>query len=61
MLVWWDGLTMIEKRVPINKDTLIRTTEQSILNQATTIGSAGGSSAGEDDDNGGDEANSEER
>lgn len=45
MLVWWDGLTMIEKRVPVNKDTLIRTTEQSILAQATTIGSAGGSAS----------------
>lgn len=52
---------MIEKRVPINKDTLIRTTEQSILNQATTIGSAGGSSAGEQEETGGDEANNEDR
>lgn len=47
MLVWWDGLTMIEKRVPVNKDTLIRTTEQSILAQATTIGSAGGNNSGD--------------
>lgn len=38
MLVWWDGLTMIEKRVPVNKDTLIRTTENCILSQSTTIG-----------------------
>ena len=46
MLVWWDGLTMIEKRVPSNKDTLIRTTEMSILSQATALGNTGGMNNG---------------
>ena len=42
MLVWWDGLTMIEKRVPTNKEILVRSTESTILAQATTLGTGGG-------------------
>ena len=37
---------MIEKRIPSNKDTLIRTAELSFLNQATTLGSANTSGTG---------------
>ena len=45
LLVWWDGLTMIEKRIPINKETLVMTSEMAILSQATVVG---GSQAGPD-------------
>ena len=45
LLVWWDGLTMIEKRIPINKETLVKTSEMAILSQATVVG---GSQAGPD-------------
>ena len=45
MLLWWDALTMIEKRVPVNKDMLVRTTESSILAQATTFGNVGGNTS----------------
>ena len=27
LLVWWEGLTMIEKRVPSHKETLVKSTE----------------------------------
>jgi hypothetical protein len=40
LLVWWDGLTMIEKRIPINKETLVTTSELAIINQATVVGGA---------------------
>ena len=46
MLLWWDGLTMIEKRIPSNKDTLIRTAEIAFLSQATAGSALSGSSAG---------------
>jgi hypothetical protein len=40
LLVWWDGLTMIEKRIPINKETLVKTSELAIISQATVVGGA---------------------
>ena len=52
MLLWWDGLTMIEKRIPSNKDTLIRTAEIAFLSQATAgstlSGNAGAANAKSD-------------
>lgn len=54
LLVWWDGLTMIEKRVPLHKETLVKSAEATISAQATIF--SGGSSKKDDDDkNGGDE------
>jgi len=51
LLVWWDGLTMIEKRVPSHKETLVKSTEACIQAQAT-IFSGGGGRRNEDDDEG---------
>jgi hypothetical protein len=31
---------MIEKRIPINKETLVTTSELAIINQATVVGGA---------------------
>ena len=45
MLLWWDGLTMIEKRIPSNKDMLIRTAEIAFLSQATAGTSLSGSTS----------------
>jgi hypothetical protein len=57
LLVWWDSLTMIEKRVPQHKETLVKTCEETIQAQAT-IFSGGGArkSDGEDDEGGGDDS-----
>lgn len=44
---------MIEKRVPINKDILVRSAESSIIAQATTLGTAGGSSGADSGGSGG--------
>mmetsp|Transcript_19826 Transcript_19826/g.33346 ORF Transcript_19826/g.33346 Transcript_19826/m.33346 type:complete len:850 (+) Transcript_19826:52-2601(+) len=55
LLVWWDGLTMIEKRIPINKETLVKTCEMAIISQATVVGGAMKTDhaiSGEDDDEG---------
>jgi len=45
LLLWWDGLTMIEKRVPTNKNTLVYQAESSIMAQATTLGTGGGTTS----------------
>jgi hypothetical protein len=45
-LVWWDGLTLIEKRVPKNKDRLVLITEETIQGQAAIFT---GSSSFDDD------------
>jgi hypothetical protein len=56
LLIWWDGLTMIEKRVPTNKNALVLQAERAIMAQATTLGTGGGTtmmgagSAGRDED-----------
>jgi hypothetical protein len=42
LLIWWDGLTMIEKRVPTNKNALVLQAERAIMAQATTLGTGGG-------------------
>lgn len=62
MLLWWDGLTMIEKRIPSNKDTLIRTAELAFLSQATALGgsasvkdSASGAGSGNNNNNNADD------
>ncbi len=44
---------MIEKRVPVNKEILVRTTENSILAQATTLGTAGGNNSNDSKSSGG--------
>lgn len=46
---WWEGLTMIEKRVPGNKDTLIKGAEMIILSQATIFSGGGGSKRDDND------------
>jgi hypothetical protein len=46
LLVWWDGLTLIEKRVPKNKDRLVLITEETIQGQAAIFT---GSSSFDDD------------
>jgi hypothetical protein len=43
LLVWWDGLTMIEKRIPINKETLVKSSELAIISQATVVGGSSSS------------------
>jgi hypothetical protein len=55
--VWWEGLTLIEKRVPKNKDRLVMTTEQIIEGQSsvlsgasTSIGSSSADHSGESDE-----------
>jgi hypothetical protein len=48
---WWEGLTMIEKRVPGNKDTLIKGAEMIILSQATIFSGGGGSKRDDNDKN----------
>ena len=30
LVIWWDSLSMIEKRVPANKEFLVSTTEQTV-------------------------------
>ena len=47
LLVWWDGLTMIEKRIPMNKETLVKTCELAIIGQATVVGAAARSKTNE--------------
>ena len=47
-MVWWDGLTMIEKRIPLNKETLVKTCELAIISQATVVGGAQSSKADND-------------
>ena len=42
MLVWWDSLTVIEKRVPANVDQLVKKTESCIRAQATIFQGGGG-------------------
>jgi hypothetical protein len=37
LLVWWDHLTMIEKRIPQNKEILVLTTEAAIESQIVGI------------------------
>ena len=49
MLVWWDSLTVIEKRVPTNVDQLVKKTEATIRAQAT-IFQGGGGGDGDDSD-----------
>ena len=55
--MWWDGLTMIEKRVPTHKETLVRVTEECIQAQATIF--SGGSR--KSDSNDADEEEEEEK
>jgi len=53
LLVWWDGLTMIEKRVPSHKETLVKSTEACIQAQATIFSGGARRSDDEDEDEGG--------
>ena len=54
LLVWWDALTLIEKRVPANKDQLVKKTEATIQAQATIFpGGGGGGDDEEEEDQGG--------
>lgn len=48
-LVWWDSLTIIEKRVPANVDLLVKKSEATIRAQATIFQGGGG---GDGDDAG---------
>ena len=50
--MWWESLTLIEKRVPANKTKLVKMTEATIQAQATVFQGGGG---GGGDDEGGDE------
>jgi len=52
LLVWWDGLSMIEKRVPSNKDKLITESENVILSQATIYSGSNNSSSADQDGDG---------
>jgi hypothetical protein len=55
LLVWWDGLTMIEKRIPINKETLVKSSELAIISQATVVGGSSSSPNLETKDDGEDD------
>jgi len=52
LLVWWDGLSMIEKRVPSNKDRLITESENVILSQATIYSGSNSSNSADRDGDG---------
>ena len=49
MLVYWDSLTVIEKRVPAHVELLVKKTEAIIRAQATIFQSGGGDGGGDDD------------
>ena len=51
--MWWDSLTMIEKRVPQHKETLVKTCEETIQAQATIFSGGGARKSDGDDDEGG--------
>ena len=51
ILVWWESLTLREKRVPANKTKLVKMTETIIQAQATVF-QGGGSGGGDEDEEG---------
>ena len=48
LVIWWDSLSMIEKRVPANKEFLVSTTEQTV--QIQVIGHMHSRSRDEEND-----------
>ena len=48
LMVWWDSLSMIEKRVPSNKENLVQVTESSIQGQVVSYTSASRGNSEED-------------
>ena len=60
LLVWWDGLSTIEKRVPSNKDKLITESENVILSQATIYSGSNNSSSADQDGDGDVDADDED-
>ncbi len=50
LLIWWDSLTMIEKRSISNKEKLVTTTEQVIQTQAVSVASSNNATRSSDDD-----------
>jgi len=49
LLIWWDSLSMIEKRVAQNKEFLVQTTESAVQSQVVGYTAIG---AGDDDEKG---------
>ena len=40
LLIWWDSLSMIEKRVAVNKEQLVLTTEAAVQGQMLSYSAA---------------------
>lgn len=49
LLIWWDSLSMIEKRVAANKEFLVQTTESAVQGQVVSYTSSKGRDENEDD------------
>ena len=52
VLIWWDSLNMIEKRVQSNKEYIVTTTESTIQAQAASYNTKSNNDDSDDDDDG---------
>ena len=49
LMIWWDSLSMIEKRVPANKESLVRITETAVQGQIVSYNKSRKNEGAEDD------------
>jgi hypothetical protein len=51
LMIWWDSLSMIEKRVASNKEELVLVTEAAIQGQVAIFSQTNRDRSSQDDDN----------